>query len=346
MQISGFEETTGLGRVLQWAWPEAFFRAADVRSSMIQQLKRPNEAVREARAREERRRPLTTLTSVVVHIVLAVVFWQALKLPAAFQRMFSESPVVTGKTQAERVTFVGVRSQEPALNVPSRPASSTARPPVEPPPPPLIAPRTVPSTLPPVSKGPAVTVPPGPTSGPLITGRGPTLGAQPSYQDPRIWGATEGAMVTAPKTNEERLDSAVIASVRKFQDSVVANTYQPNKFERGDWTVEKNGRKYGIDQQYIRLGKFSIPTPLLALLPFNRVQSNPIAAEESKKQLAMRMDIMEHAQAAMNEEEFRRAVKAIRDRKEREKRNQAEPPVAVRRRGDRTVVAPSERPPQ
>jgi hypothetical protein len=152
--------------------------------------------------------------------------------------------------------------------------------------------------------------------------------------------------VTAPKTTEERLDSAVVASVKKFQDSVTANTYTPNKFERGDWTVEKNGRKYGIDRQFIRLGKFSIPTPLLALLPFNRVQGNPIAAEEGRKQLVMRMDIMEHAQAAMNEEEFRRAVKAIRERKEREKRNLPEPAGTGRRRIERPVVAPSERPPQ
>ncbi|MEP7348283.1 MAG: hypothetical protein ABI877_23660, partial [Gemmatimonadaceae bacterium] len=133
---------------------------------------------------------------------------------------------------------------------------------------------------------------------------------------------------------------------KKFQDSVVANTYSPNKYERGDWTVEKNGRKYGIDKQFIRLGKFSIPTPLLALLPFNRVQANPIAAEEGRKQLVMRMDIMEHAQNAMNEEEFRRAVKAIRERKEREKRNEPEPAGSIRRRIERPVVAPSERPPQ
>lgn len=208
----------------------------------------------------------------------------------------------------------------------------------------LVVPRAVPSGIPPATPGPVVSTPPGP-SGPLTGGKGALAGTQPSYQDPRVW-VTPGAIVTAPKTSEERLDSAVVSSVKKFQDSVAANTHTPNKFERGDWTVEKNGRKYGIDKQFIRLGKFSIPTPLLALLPFNRVQANPIAAEEGRKQLAMRMDIMEHAQAAMNEEEFRRAVKAIRERKEREKRNLPEAPGTPRRRVDRPVVAPSERPPQ
>ena len=56
---------------------------------------------------------------------------------------------------------------------------------------------------------------------------------------------------------------------------VDANTYSPNKFERGDWTVGKDGQKYGIDQQYIRLGRFQIPTALLALLPINQHAGEP-----------------------------------------------------------------------
>ncbi len=314
---------------------------------MIQQLKRSTEAIREARAREERRQPLNTLTSVLLHIVLAVVFWNALKLPAAFERMFLNNTSSAVRPKTERLTYVTVPSRTGGpVSQNAAPSPTVTTPPPQPSAPPLVAPREVPATLPPVTRGPAITAPPGPASGPLVTGRGVTAGVQPSYQDPRIWSATEGPLVNAPKTSEERLDSAVVASVKKFQDSVAIATHQPNKFERGDWTVEKNGKKYGIDQQYIRLGKFSIPTPLLALLPFNRVQSNPIAAEESRRQLAMRADIMEHAQAAMNEEEFRRAVKAIRERKEREKKNLAEPVAVVRRRTDRGVIAPSERPPQ
>jgi len=127
---------------------------------------------------------------------------------------------------------------------------------------------------------------------------------------------------------------------------VSANTYSPNKFERGDWTVEKNGKKYGIDQQYIRLGKFSIPTALLALLPFN-AQTNPTVADRNRQQMAMRMDIMEHAQMSLNEEEFRRAVKAIRERKEREHKNLPVAQGSVRKREvSGPVIAPSERPPQ
>ncbi|MBV6521607.1 MAG: hypothetical protein MNPFHGCM_01750 [Gemmatimonadaceae bacterium] len=315
---------------------------------MIQQLKRPNEATREARERAERRGPISAATSVVLHVVLAVALWQSLKVPAALERLFlTRIPVpLDTKPKEERVTFMAVRSRGvPASALPSSPSQRLAAPTREAPSPTPVAPREVPSGfVPPGRSAPAVTAPPG-RDGPLVGGRGALAGTQPAFEDPRIWAAPSSPLVTAPKTAEERLDSAVVASAKRYQDSVIANAYAPNKFERGDWTVEKNGRKYGIDQNYIRLGKFSIPTPLLALLPFNRVQANPIAAEEGRRQLAMRMDIMEHAQAAMNEDEFRRAVKAIRERKERERRNQPEPAGATRRRAERPIVAPSERPP-
>jgi hypothetical protein len=145
--------------------------------------------------------------------------------------------------------------------------------------------------------------------------------------------------VYAPKTDEERLDSALYTTLRRHMDSLATNAYSPNKFERGDWTFGKDGSKWGIDQQYIRLGRFQIPTALLALLPLNRMQTNPIAAERDRNAAYMRADIMYHAQAAMNEEQFRKAVAAIRDRKEREKRNR----VSAHSPGP--LASPGERPP-
>jgi hypothetical protein len=177
----------------------------------------------------------------------------------------------------------------------------------------------------------------------MIGGTGPSKGVQPTYVDPRVW-VPNPPLVYAPKTDEERLDSAVVATVRRHQDSVAANAYSPNKYERGDWTVERNGRTYGIDQNFIRLGKFSIPTALLALLPFNR-QANPIEADRARAMSAMRADILYHAQNALNEEEFRQAVRAIRDRKEREHKSQQQ--RLPGRKGDpHTIVAPGDRPPE
>jgi hypothetical protein len=136
-----------------------------------------------------------------------------------------------------------------------------------------------------------------------------------------------------PKTSKERLDSVIVAEVKKYTDSVNANTTEPTKMEKGDWTANGPGGKWGIDKQYIRLGKVSIPTALLGLLPLNNMQGNPIAYERNKTLAAMRADILYHEQAQINEQEFRKTVRAIRERKERERKEQDA------KKGDK-VVAP------
>ena len=50
------------------------------------------------------------------------------------------------------------------------------------------------------------------------------------------------------------------------------------------------------------------------------MQGNPIAYEREKRLAMMRSEILEQAAQAMNEEDFRRAVKAIRERKEKERK--------------------------
>ena len=117
------------------------------------------------------------------------------------------------------------------------------------------------------------------------------------------------------------MDSVVASGIEHVRDSLAANGYTPNKFERGDWTVEKNGKRYGIDQSAIRLGKVSIPTALLGLLPLN-VQGNPIAAARDREMASLRAEIQFQSARALNEQEFRRAVKSLRERKERERQQQ------------------------
>lgn len=291
-----------------------------------------------------RRRPTpSALVSVGLHLVLMVVVWQAVQLPAVFDRMLVVDR--SARPARERVDFVRVTppaesAGRPAATVP-RSVAAPSRPALAPPVVvPLAAPTAVPSEIPPPASAPASADRPEPT-GPLRGGSGPTRGAQPTFGDPRVWPG-DPEFIYAPKTDKERLDSALVTTLRRYQDSVAAHAYQPNKFDRGDWTFERNGQKYGIDQQFIRLGKFSIPTALLAMLALNQMQGNPIAAERYRSAAYMRADILYHAQAAMNEEEFRKAVKAIRDRKEREHRAGSRP--APRPQGP--LVSPGERPPE
>jgi hypothetical protein len=277
--------------------------------------------------------------SIALHVLLVVFLAYALQVPAALNRMLS-SPRDTPATreQLQYVTVDSVAAGQPRA-VRRPPQVSRAPAPAAPDAPPLVAPREIPTTLPPVSSDTAVRAATAPLTGPLGGGAGPSRGAVPTYSDPRVW-VTDPPLVYAPKTEEERLDSAVATTLNRYLDSLAVNAYTPNKFERGDWTVERGGQKWGIDQKAIRLGRFSIPTALLALLPLNQMQGNPIAMERDRAMSMMRADILYHAQAAMNEEEFRKAVRAIRDRKERERRAAQQNP-----RSPGPVVSPGDRPP-
>ncbi|HEX7123817.1 MAG TPA: hypothetical protein VF178_15680 [Gemmatimonadaceae bacterium] len=287
------------------------------------------------RLHAERRVGPATAVSLGLHIFLIVFLLYALQVPAALREAFT-TPGTPAQPE-ERLRFVTVEPSAPTAPT-ARPAETPRQPRASVPPVPasrpLTPPREVPSTLPP-PKSEAV-APPSSTgiTGPIGGGAGITRGVQPSMADPRVW-VEDPALVYAPKTSLERLDSAMTTALNRYRDSLDANAYSPNRFERGDWTIERGGQKWGIDQQAIRLGPLSIPTALLALLPLNRMQANPIAMERDRTMAAMRADIIYHANARMNEEQFRKAVKAIRERKERERRDAARNPGPVRSPGDR-----------
>ena len=69
----------------------------------MQQLRRPNEGTKAARAREERRGLGTAFSSIVLHVGFAFLLWQALKLPEALQRLLRTVPQVEGKPQQEKL---------------------------------------------------------------------------------------------------------------------------------------------------------------------------------------------------------------------------------------------------
>jgi hypothetical protein len=167
-----------------------------------------------------------------------------------------------------------------------------------------------------------VTKPEGGT-GELIGGGGPTRGIRPSYSDPRLW-LPSGPVVSAPvqpMTRAESLQTLLADKIRMFNDSVaIAN---PPQRAPGDWTyTDKKGRKYGVDQQFIRLGKFSIPTAVLGMLPLN-AQANPIQMERQRTMTEMTRQIQEQAARASRDDAFKAAVKALRERKNRERQEAA-----------------------
>jgi len=270
-----------------------------------------------AEAQGRRRLSGPAMISIVLHVVVGIGLLRILLVPYPFTSLFSskEKPV-----EPERISFLAL-PQASTANTPGK-SGGNGRPETtkREAPRPIVAPTEVPSTLPPITPAAPPPATEDEANGPLIGRGGATRGIRPSYSDPRIW-VPPAPVVSAPKSAHERMDSVVTADIERARDSAAAVTYSPNKFERGDWTVEKNGKKYGIDNQYIRLGKVSIPNVLLGLLPLN-MQGNPIAAERDRATESLRQEILYQSQRAMNEEQFRKAVKELRERKEREHRQQ------------------------
>jgi hypothetical protein len=245
------------------------------------------------------------LVSLGVHVVVVIAFMQMLILNADF----SQSP--KGQTVPEqRVGFV--RLAQPGEKPTPGKSGGDGRPEksreihVTPP-------ASVPTSIP--APSPAVTKPTeeGGT-GPLVGGGGPVRGVRPSYSDGRLW-SPPSPIIAPPKTVAQTIDSLIADAIAPYNDSVAAAA---QRRDPTDWTIQKGGYKWGIDRRAIRLGPFSVPTALLAMLPLN-IQGNPTTMERDRTYAAMNRDITWHAQQAINDADFMKAVRSIRERKERER---------------------------
>jgi hypothetical protein len=258
--------------------------------------------------------------SVILHVVIGAALLHVLTIPNALNSLFSTwgqpAPV-------ERIGFLALPrstapSEAPRAGGDNRPDRGR---PVSEPAPVLTAPVTTPFAVP-TAPAAAAAKPEGGT-GEAIGGGGPTRGIRPSYNDPRLW-LPSGPVVSAPMqpmTRAESLHTLLADKIRMFNDSVaIAN---PSQRAPGDWTfTDKKGRKYGVDQQFIRLGKFSIPTAVLGMLPLN-AQANPIQMERQRTMNEMTRQIQEQAARASRDDAFKAAVRALRERKDRERREAA-----------------------
>jgi hypothetical protein len=223
------------------------------------------------------------------------------------------------RTQTERVQYVKVEPQ-PRANV-GNGADEKKKPRKAINPAALLPPTTIPTALPPI---PPPTASMGAISG-TGTGNGgaPTgvaTGVEPALPDPRI--ELHPNSLRLPISTAERNDSAVKAIFQTYRDAELAAEANRGKSPR-DWTIERNGGKYGLDSQYIYLGKFKLPSAILAALPFNYggVDGNRII--QGRNATWIQNDIYTHAQG-LSEDDFRAAVKRIRERKDRERKEAEE----------------------
>lgn len=244
--------------------------------------------------------------SVGVHVVVAVLLMRLLVIPKI--DLFGHR---AGRATVQRIGFIRLSKD---TGIPTagrdggdgRPFAKTHR--VK-----LVPPTTVPSTLPPANNLPPKSAA-DEGSGPLVGNGGPARGIKPVFSDPRLWGPP-GKIVSAPKTLKQDLDSIIASAIGPVRDSIgIANGQR----DPTDWTVGEGNHKWGIDKRAIRLGPFSIPTALLAMLPLN-VTGNPNVAARERQLNYMHRDISEHAQQAIDQADFNKAVRSIRERKDRER---------------------------
>jgi hypothetical protein len=245
------------------------------------------------------------LVSIGVHVVVAVALMRMLILNADF----SGEPKRQAESQ-ERVGFVRLATPGAKPTVgkvggdgrPDRPREIHVE-----------APAEIPSTIPTPATAPVKpTEEPG--TGPLVGGGGPSRGVRPSYSDGRLW-TPPAPIIAPPKTVAQTIDSLIADGIAPYNDSIAAVA---QRRDPTDWTIEKGGYKWGIDKRAIRLGPVSIPTALLAMLPLN-IQGNPTDIQRNRAYAAMHRDITWHAQQAINDADFMKAVRSIRERKERER---------------------------
>jgi hypothetical protein len=254
--------------------------------------------------------------SLVVHVfvilgIASITFRYPLAAFLSFQRERQVTP--------EAITFVKVQPRGTAAagtGAQARPVPRTL-PRINPAP--LLPPTTIPSALPPI--------PPPSASQGVVSGTGTgaggapagvATGVEPQLPDPRL--DVQIGKYSFPKSPSQRADSAVRAAFEAYRDAVIAAEQHEGRNPR-DWTWERNGQKYGVDSQWVYLGKFKLPSAILAALPFNTggVDGNRIL--EARSSDWIRRDIDDHSRA-MSEDDFRAAVKRIRQRKERERQEE------------------------
>lgn len=129
------------------------------------------------------------------------------------------------------------------------------------------------------------------------------------------------------RTHYELVDSAVSDIVQHYIDSLLT-TPTPYDSRPPAWTTKIAGKTFGIDQNYIYLGGLKIPSAILALLPLPTM--NNMDLRYSQRLNDMRADLQYAAARAQTMEEFKRAIKELRERREREhefERNQKKAPA-------------------
>lgn len=251
-------------------------------------------------------------TSVAVHVVVFIGLG-TITFHYPIEQLFRRPP----PTKVESIRYVQVAPQP-------QPSGGAARTPVRG--------RTAPAAFPaPQSIPVGIPAPMAPSAatGVVIGARGTGAasrsvgiadGLRPGIPDSRL--ATDPMGVARmPETEGQKAERALSAIYNEYLDSARAAMNAPKGRAPGDWSWGgDNGEKWGWDAKGIHVGGITIPNAILAALPLNVSPQgrNMNALIDGRNDAYMRNDIKVHS-GMMSEDEFRTAVRRIRERIDRER---------------------------
>jgi hypothetical protein len=118
------------------------------------------------------------------------------------------------------------------------------------------------------------------------------------------------------KSRAELVDSAVTVIVQQYLDSIANDPASKNQ-GLPSWTTEIAGKKFGLDSKNIYIAGLKIPAAVLALLP---IPAGNIDQNRAYSHLMdLRADLLYAARRAETMEEFKKVIREIRIRKEKER---------------------------
>ena len=237
------------------------------------------------------------LATITFHYPLAEIFRDTEPLKAVPVRYIALKP----KAQAGVPRRTQPRTTAPAPALP--PVSSI---PVE-----------IPAPATPVTPQPATTaIGSGTATG--VAGRDPGFGLRPGIPDGRL-AANPAAMPRMPETEAAKAERILSGYYQEYLDSARA---ADGRRKAGDLSFGgKDGDKWGWDENGIHVGGVTIPNIVLAALPIPvTMGTEPVGARQRDY---VRQDIAFHA-GLMSENEFKAAVKRVRDRVDRQRREKME----------------------
>jgi hypothetical protein len=274
--------------------------------------------------------------AVTAHVVVLAVLVQVLTfghgIPAWLR--FGEK----ARPTEERLTYV-------TPSEPVKPTASVRRPAAT-------APSTEPFRAGSESSPSTAPTPPAPIA-PSDTGSGGTVGngvgaidpnlrgVRPGYTDERVWrgdvgNGGNGTGGAARGDRADNLDSIMAAGIMGAADSLDSLARAQGQYGRrpGDWTkTGKNGEKWGWDERGIRLGKFTIPNALLAMLPMNAataasMSGNAAMMESGRRTAAASADIQRMSVRGVGDAEFKKILKEMDARRDTYRRERLRSPSA------------------